>query len=173
MAFNDHHRHHVWVRETIKQYQSRLLNYAMRITHDTHRAHDAVQETFIKLCNEDQDEMQGHLTEWLYKVCRNKSIDICRREKRMKTIIDITNEPDQLDLNTPEQIAGQNDENSFIMKLVSQLPAREKEILELKFHEGLSYRQISNITGHSKAHIGHLIHQSLNSLKLQLKQSQT
>jgi RNA polymerase sigma factor (sigma-70 family) len=173
MTFNEQNRHQVWVRNTIEKYESRLIYYATRITHDTHRAHDAVQETFLKLCQQDQNDLDGHLTEWLFTVCRNKSIDIRRKEKRMKTITEITNEPDQLDHNTPISIAGQNDENGFLMKLVSQLPEREREIIDLKFHEGLSYRQISRITGHSAAHVGHLLHQSLNSLKIQMKQKQT
>lgn len=173
MTINEQNRHHVWVRQVMNEYESRLLYYATRITLDAHRAHDAVQDTFLKLCEQNEDNLNGHLTEWLFKVCRNKAIDIRRKEKRMKTVTTMDDTTLKTDNKTPVSIAGQNDENGFLMKLVDQLPEKEREIIDLKFQEGLSYRQIGKITGYSPTHVGHLLHQTLNNLRYQLKQNQT
>ena len=43
-------------------------------------ARDAVQETFARLCDDPPGDVNGHLAEWLYTVCRNLSIDARRKE---------------------------------------------------------------------------------------------
>ena len=72
-----------WVSMALDRFEGRLLRYAQRITGDPHRAADVVQETFLKLCHEDQASLDGHLAQWLYTVCRNKALDVRRKESRM------------------------------------------------------------------------------------------
>jgi RNA polymerase sigma-70 factor (ECF subfamily) len=46
-----------------------------------------VQDTFLKLWQTDPDTVNGRLAPWLYTVCRNRAVDVCRKERRMKTTL--------------------------------------------------------------------------------------
>src|SRR5688572_21778993 len=80
--------HDQWVRETVERYEKPLTLYAQRLLNDVERARDAVQETFLRLCHERQEHLDGHLAEWLFSVCRSRSIDMQRKERRMQHLTD-------------------------------------------------------------------------------------
>src|SRR6478735_8109437 len=67
----------------VQRFERPLLQYATRILGDSDRARDVVQETFVKLQNEKRDEIDNAPAKWLFTVCRNGALNICRKEKRM------------------------------------------------------------------------------------------
>src|ERR1700741_1029883 len=67
----------------LQRFERRLLQYATRILGDGDRARDVVQETFVKLQNENREQIDGAPAKWLFTVCRNGALNICRKEKRM------------------------------------------------------------------------------------------
>ena len=77
-----------WICIALDRYEGQLTRYAQRLTGDTERARDVVQEMFLRLCRHRQSELDGHLAEWLFAVCRNKAIDVCHKESRMTTLSD-------------------------------------------------------------------------------------
>src|SRR5438477_9643031 len=72
-----------WVAAAVSRYEGKLLVYARQILGDAERARDVVQEVFARLCAANRASLDGHLVEWLYRVCRNRSLDVRRKEKRM------------------------------------------------------------------------------------------
>ena len=52
-----------------------------------------------------------------------------------------------------------------LLELVEQLPGRDKEIVTLKFQQGLSYREISDVTGLTVSNVGYVLHHALKELK--------
>jgi RNA polymerase sigma-70 factor (ECF subfamily) len=48
---------------------------------------------------------------------------------------------------------------------VTRLPERQREVLRLRYHEGLSYQEISDITGCSVSHVGVILHSALQALR--------
>src|SRR5256714_7317921 len=67
----------------LKRFERPLLQYATRILGDSDRARDVVQETFVKLQQENRSELDHAPAKWLFTVCRNNALNICRKEKRM------------------------------------------------------------------------------------------
>lgn len=51
---------------------------------------------------------------------------------------------------------------------LSALSFKQKEVIRLKFQDGLSYQQISEITGHNVNYVGVLIHESVQKIKSQV-----
>ena len=51
------------------------------------------------------------------------------------------------------------------MKLLDRLPANQRDVIVLKFQQGLSYQEIHHITGLSTGNIGFLIHTGLHRLR--------
>jgi len=58
----------------------KLTRYAAHILGDNDRARDVVQDTFVRLWETDRSEI-AQLRDWLYAVCRNRAIDVRRRER--------------------------------------------------------------------------------------------
>jgi RNA polymerase sigma-70 factor (ECF subfamily) len=167
MGSHGHHHGQDWIDAALVTYQDRLLRYAQRILGDENRAQDAVQETFLKLCRENDGELNGHLAQWLYTVCRNQALDMLRKESRMTVLLA---EHGQASRETvaPEQRAEEQDECSRLFLMVEQLPEEQQECLRLKFEHGLSYREIAGVLQCSPTRVGLLIHGALQRLKFRL-----
>ena len=51
------------------------------------------------------------------------------------------------------------------MRLLATLSANQQEVVRLKFQAGLSYRQISEVTGLSVTNVGFLLHTAIARLR--------
>ncbi|MFV0443055.1 MAG: RNA polymerase sigma factor [Planctomycetaceae bacterium] len=154
-----------WVTAALRRYEGPLVQYAQRITGDFERARDAVQETFLKLCQESRAEVNGHLAQWLYTVCRNQAIDQRRKESRMTTLA----EPGILDADhrqpEPWQTVADEECTTLILVELERLPANQQECIRLKLQHGLTYREISGVTDLSMSNVGFLIHAGLKTIR--------
>src|SRR5256885_1614233 len=68
--------------ELLRRFEVPLLQYATRITGNNERARDVVQETFIKLQRNGAVAPEKTAT-WLFTVCRNGALNVCRKERRL------------------------------------------------------------------------------------------
>ncbi len=160
--------HDAWVRDAVLRHEGGLILYAARLLRDRELARDVVQETFLRLCAADRAAVDGHLAEWLFTVCRNRALDLLRKENRMATLRE---EHIQLCLSPepgPPEIAEHDERSNQILRLLESLPDKEREVIRLKFQNGFSYQEISRITGHSVSNVGYLIHAGITSLRAQL-----
>ncbi|MCP5524263.1 MAG: RNA polymerase sigma factor [Verrucomicrobiales bacterium] len=151
--------------EAFHQYQCALVGYTRQITGDLDLARDVVQEAFLRLARERPQPSPDRLAPWLYTVCRNRALDVLRKERRMEPL-----ETTQLELvvdqgHDPAAAAESRDEERVIMGFVEGLPANQREVVHLKFADGLSYREISELTGLSVGNVGFLLHNALNQLR--------
>jgi RNA polymerase sigma factor (sigma-70 family) len=163
------------VREALDRYERPLLAYARRIVGgDLERARDVVQETFARLCNQPpadvngHADLNGHLAEWLYTVCRNHALDVRRKERRHMPMLEGTAEAIESDAMPPDRAAENQDSTSHILRLLSRLPDNQQEVIRLKFQHQMSYRQISAITGNSESNVGFLIHAGIKAIRMQV-----
>lgn len=65
----------------------------------------------------------------------------------------------------PDDAAEQRDSTDKILSLLSELSANQQEVLRLKFQHGLSYREISSVTGLTETNVGFLIHVGIKKLR--------
>src|SRR5262245_43068935 len=77
-----------WIRAALYRHEGPLLRYASRFLKDADQARDVVQETFLRLCREDRARIDGHLSPWLFTVCRNLALDVLKKERRMQALDD-------------------------------------------------------------------------------------
>lgn len=169
MTSSEERRSLAWLRGVMDRYEGPLVRYAWRITHDLERARDVVQDTFLRLWDSGRGEQQDHLPEWLFTVCRNRAIDVRRKERRMT----LTDQDPHAHL--PDGVAGPADtvETSETagkaIEALGELPSRQQEVLMLKFQNGFSYREIAGITGLSTSNVGYLIHEGIAKLRRKFK----
>jgi len=148
-----------WVRGAVSKYEERLVRYTSRIVPESH-AREIVQETFLKLWQQDQKVISTHLAEWLYTVCRNQAIDVRRKNSHAEKA-----EGESVVYYTPEDHTAKTQEHGSLLKLVAELPAEQQEVIRLKFQDDLSYKEISAITGHSVSYVGVLIHNAVTAMR--------
>ncbi|MGQ0635217.1 MAG: RNA polymerase sigma factor [Planctomycetaceae bacterium] len=168
---NGHAGNADWVHGLLIRHEADLTRYARRIVRDDERARDVVQETFLKLCREDRQQVDGHHVEWLYTVCRNQALDVRRKEERMTALAEATITRHESREPGPAVRAEQHDAVGHLLSLVGELPTQQQEAIRLKFQQGLSYKQISAVTGLSVSHVGVLIHTGLKTLRTRLQRA--
>jgi len=67
----------------LQRFEIPLLQYATHITGDRERAKDVVQETFVKFQRNGSLSPDKEPVTWLFTVCRNGALNVCRKERRM------------------------------------------------------------------------------------------
>jgi len=154
-----------FVENAMREFESPLIAYATTILNDNDRARDVVQETFIRLCQQDIAKVQASLKSWLFTVCRNRSLDVLRKEKRTKPLDDIRWKKVAGPGLQPDETADHEERLSQLMGYLSRLSANQREVILLKFQQGLSYQEIGKITGLTTGNIGFLIHTGLKRLR--------
>lgn len=147
------------------EYEGPLLRYAFKLCNDLETARDAVQDTFMKLCREDRDKIESYLVKWLFKVCRNRVFEILRKENRMQALSKVYLEKTADSSGTPAESAKLTDDKHVIRELMKDLPEKEQEVLRLKFQNGLSYKEISDITSLSVSNVGFILYKTIKQLR--------
>ena len=155
-----------WIQTVLQRFEGPLLRYAARLTGDPDRARDAVQETFLGLCQTERSNVENHLAAWLFRVCRNRTLDQRRKEKPVEPLETAST------LQSPEPgpaaVAERREGTHHVLAIVASLPDSQREVMFLRFQNGLSYREISDVTGHSVTHVGVLIHNAVKAVRARL-----
>jgi RNA polymerase sigma factor (sigma-70 family) len=152
------------VDELLRRFEVPLLQYATRITSNSERARDVVQETFIKFQRNGAVPPEKTAT-WLFTVCRNGALNVCRKEKRMVYLDEEIIESRRDEQPMPFERIEQREAGGFLMKILATLPPRQQEVLQLKFQNDLSYQEIAEITKTTANSVGVLIHTALKTLR--------
>jgi RNA polymerase sigma factor (sigma-70 family) len=158
-----------WIRSVVERFEGPLVRYARRITGDMDRARDVVQDTFMRLCSEDRNGIEGHVAEWLYTVCRNRAVDVRRKESRMSPLSKEQMARSESRGAAPSAGLEQQETMSQILRVLDMIPENQQEVIRLKFQSGFSYREISGVTGHSVSNVGFLIHTGLKTIRQRLR----
>lgn len=156
-----------WVRAAVAQYEGPLIRYALRFSGDVDTARDIVQDTFLKLCRADRTEVEAFLAQWLYTVCRNRALDVCRKEGRMNHVNAEVAEMASERI-APTAALERGETMSRVLAHLALLPPRQQEVIRLKFQEGLSYKEIAGITQLTANHVGVIIHEGIKTLRARL-----
>ena len=157
--------HEQFVEQALAQYEGPLIGYALGIVHDLDRARDVVQDTFIRLYQQDREKVQRGLKAWLFTVCRNRALDILRKEKRMVALVD--EKADRLEgtTATPDRVADWDERVTQVMNALDRLSDNQRKVIRLKFQQELSYKEISEATGLAQGNVGFLLHTGLKRLR--------
>ena len=159
--------HRVWLHATFERLERPLIAYAMRLLNgNLEIARDCVQESFLRLCRERQSLVEGHVDAWLFKTCRNRAMDHHRKEARMMIDSDSTAlATATAPASEPAGYLSKREEQEQLHDQISRLPTREQEVLSLRLAQGLSYKQIAEITDMSVSHVGVILHEAVTKLR--------
>lgn len=163
---DDREARRAWIQRALDDHQQGLTRFATGLLRgDVERARDVVQEAFLKLWQADRAAIDDHLAAWLYTVCRNRAHDIARKESRMNLVPDPR--PDGVAESPLEHLSRQQRAGQAVQAL-AHLPARQQELVRLKFQGGLSYREIAEVTGLSVSNVGYLLHTAIKAVRREI-----
>jgi RNA polymerase sigma-70 factor (ECF subfamily) len=151
--------------QILQRFEIPLLQYARRITADREQARDVVQETFIKFQHNGALRREDEPATWLFTVCRNAALNVCRKERRMTYLDEELIEARESEQPMPFEQLEQKEATGFLLRIVATLPSRQQEVIQLKFQNDLSYRQIADIMQTTANNVGVLLHTALTTLR--------
>lgn len=157
--------HEEFVKQALRDYESPLIGYAVTFLHDVERARDVVQDTFIRLYQQDVEKVRGGLKTWLFTVCRNRALDVIRKEKRVVALKEDEMAQVPSTRRTPAERVDLEERVAQMRSGLERLSENQREVILLKFEQGLSYQEISEVTGLSDGNVGFLIHTGLKRLR--------
>ncbi len=158
-----------WIRDAVARYERPLCQYAYRLTGNFDSARDAVQDTFLRLCRGGV-LAEDRVAPWLFRVCRNRCIDVIRKEKPMQSLTDAQAAILPAPGRSPAEETGLRESVSLLLQKLAQLPANQAEVIRLKFQHQMSYREIAAVTALSETNVGYLIHVGIQTLRQQAAQ---
>ncbi len=123
-----------------------LARWLMRNEQD---AQDAVQEAYLRALRFFPGFRGGDARAWLLKIVRNTCYTCLRANRPMQDATEFNETvfaPDY-DVSNPEEVVIQNDSDTSVRKALENLPRSFREVLILREIEGMSYKEIANITG--------------------------
>ena len=129
-----------------RRYSRPVFGLALRLLRDRSRAEDAVQETFAAIWRSAGSYRpdRGPGAPWLYAVARNAIVDRARA-RREPTFADV---PDQASSDAgPAERAESSYVSWRVHRAVHDLPATEREVLELAYWGGLSQSEVAAFLG--------------------------
>jgi RNA polymerase sigma-70 factor (ECF subfamily) len=150
---------------TFAEQRAPLVRYATRLLGDRERAEDVVQDTFMRLMSQRTEAVGGHEVEWLFTVCRNRSLDVLRKENRMKRFEEGEVERVTAAEPRPGRSLEEEEMHETLVRLIEGLPPSQQEVIRLKFQNGFSYQEIARITEKSIGNVGFLIHTAVARLR--------
>ena len=162
----------VLLRAAMSDFEIPLTKYAVSILGDLEEARDVVQETFLKLYKQDPNRVGLKAKAWLFTVCRNRCYDVLKKNNRISSL-----EEDQVSAipskdKDPVEIIKFFEERDKINKnikilysLIEKLPARQKEVMRLKFQADLTYKEIAETLDISISNVGFIVHSALKNLR--------
>ena len=157
--------HLMWIRSAVAEYERALTLYTVKILGDMSRAQDVVQDAFLKLCEQDRGAVEPRLRAWLFTVCRNRALDVRRKEKRMTPLNAATEQGHPNADPAPPEALAKEETASHVLGLLDALPDRQREAIRLKFQHGHSYREISQVMDTTVNNVGVLIHTGIKTLR--------
>ena len=131
----------------MRRYQQRVYWTARRIVGNHDDADDVAQETFVKafLALDGFREESSFFT-WLYRIAVNLSLNTVRK-RQLKDYLS-----ESLLLNrllpsreNPEDQAIMNETEERLREAIAELPERQKAVFVMRFFDGMTYEEISEV----------------------------
>jgi RNA polymerase sigma-70 factor (ECF subfamily) len=147
-------------REGDKEAFSKLVRMMMKdivaltyqMTQDRESAFDLAQDTFVSAW----ENLRGFRGEsmfqsWLYRIASNKTLNFLKQRSRRQAM-SIDSEPvgavaSQVPSDNPEQSLREAELQKGVLDFMGGLPAQQRLVFDLRFYKGLTFEEITRVTG--------------------------
>lgn len=147
-------------------YAPKIYAYIYRHVGDPYRAEDLTSGVFLKMLEALDRDKFAHdaLQAWLYRIAHNLIIDEARYEQRRPA----SDLHDGLSLSpdwAPEFIVGRRLEGERLRQAIQQLTGEQRDVIVLRFGEGMTAPQAARILGKTEEAVRALQRRALSNLR--------
>ena len=147
--------HREAVSQLLERHTRRVRDYVRMMVKDNDVADDLTQEILIKVVkvlDEGRYTDKGRFQPWLLRIAHNRVLDYFRAQKQVKTInessvgYDILGSKNMAEPSIEEEIISEQRAEE-IRAVVDELPEEQREVVKMRYYEGLSFKEIAELTG--------------------------
>lgn len=161
--------------ELLTRHKRNIYNYIYFIVKNRELTEDIFQETFIKAIitiKQGRYVENGKYRAWIMRIAHNLIIDHFRQEKSENTvsnddmIVDLLNDASLCDSTIEDKLVYSQILND-VKKLITYLPESQREVLEMRYYKGFSFKEIADLLGISiNTALGRMRYAVLNIRKM-------
>ena len=149
-----------------KKYYLDIFKFAFSYVKRKDLAEDVLQDTFIELYLH-SPKSNGKIKSWLFKVTKNKCMDIIRKERKEEKIID------NLKLEKNEIYSSDSKINKIeILRFIDEIPYKYSKIIKLYYYGNLSTKEISKVIFISESLVRKRLERGRNLLRKILEEKE-
>jgi len=131
--------------ELCRRYYPAMVAIAHSVLSDRHLAEDAAQQAFAKAAVKlPQLRKENRFAGWLAVICRNAAKDMARNVGAGLRVCPTD------DLSMVAAKSRDDDTTETVREAISKLSASARELIFLRYYDGMSYEQISSVLGISE-----------------------
>jgi RNA polymerase sigma-70 factor (ECF subfamily) len=136
--------------------------YVATLLRDGAAAEDVTAQAFERAYRKRRtfDRRRGEERAWLFGIARNAALDELRRRRRLAVLA-----LDPVDETAAEDAVDVTLRRTAVRAALSRLSGRERELVALKFHAGLSNGEIARVIGASESAVGTRLHRVIEKLR--------
>lgn len=149
-----------------RRYLDRVYGYAFYLLGDHHDAEDVTERTFLAALGAiDSFRDDGaSFRAWLFRIAHNQLVNALRaRGRHRSTALDPDATAAAAD-GDPELLAGRAEEWRRLRRALDRLPDDRRQVIVLRFVDGLSAREIGAVLGRSPGAVRVLQHRALRQV---------
>ena len=143
------------VSQLLERHARRVRDYVRMLVKDNDVADDLTQEVLIKVVkvlDEGRYTDKGRFQPWLLRIAHNRVLDYFRAQKQVKTIsessagFDILGSKNFAEPSIEDRLISEQQAEE-VRQLIELLPAEQREVVKMRYYEGLSFKEIAEHTG--------------------------
>ncbi len=156
-----------------KKYYKALFNYGKTLVVSHEQVKDAIQDSFADIWiyrkNLNKDVV---VKAYLFSILRKRLARLYNKDKIFRLAESIDNLEFSIDFTIESELINSESkllEIKQLNELINKLPARKKETLYLRYHQGLSIEQISEILNINHQSVKNIIYRTITQLRAEWK----
>jgi RNA polymerase sigma-70 factor (ECF subfamily) len=158
----------------VQVHQNSIINFIWRLMGDNTRAEDLSQDVFLRVWKSaPKYEKRAKFSTWIYRI----AINLCLNKKRALKIKNMFLAPLPLkrqpqintDSTTPENQLLKAEQTRLVFDILNTLPSAQRIAVTLRFYQGMSYAEISQILDRSIPAVDALLVRAKKNIQKKIK----
>ena len=143
------------VSQLLERHTRRVRDYVRLLVKDNDVADDLTQEVLIKVVkvlDEGRYTDKGRFLPWVLRIAHNRVLDYFRTQKHNKTVsessagFDVLGSKNLAEPSIEDRIISEQRADE-IRALVEELPEEQRQVVKMRYYEGMSFKEIAEHTG--------------------------
>lgn len=165
-------------RELVRRYERPIFNLIERLVQDRPVAEELAQDAFLKVFRSLHTfDPRLRLSAWVLRIAHNTALDHLKRRRPVLVSLDEREDEDASTLADrvadpgplPDRLLEQHRVGAILDAAVDRLRPAYREVIVLRYQEGLEYDEIARVTGRPIGTVKTFIHRARRALAEALK----